>query len=120
MKTKINIQQIIFKSLAVGISLVLVSFTLNAQVFWKVLLENNSFNDIAIFLVDTGSQVNAQEDSTIDSNDANTFLAYMQTEKKLQPEGGITSEDNLSSNTFTFENKTELPLNLNNKIDNKH
>ncbi|HPF52343.1 MAG TPA: hypothetical protein PK335_12245 [Draconibacterium sp.] len=48
MKTKNNVQKAITKSLAVIISLVLLSFTVNAQEFWKSVLKNNSFTQIAM------------------------------------------------------------------------
>jgi hypothetical protein len=47
MKTKNNVQKTILRSGAVILSLVLLSFTVAAQGYWKQLLTNNSFTQIA-------------------------------------------------------------------------
>lgn len=41
MKTRNNVQKAIIKTMAVIMSLVLVSITVNAQEFWKTVLKNN-------------------------------------------------------------------------------
>jgi hypothetical protein len=51
MKTKNNVQKTILRSAAVIISFVLVSYTVSAQEFWKKLIENSSFNEIAIAMI---------------------------------------------------------------------
>jgi hypothetical protein len=48
MKTKNNVQKAVLRSAAVVVSFVLISFTVSAQTFWKRLLENTGFSDIAI------------------------------------------------------------------------
>jgi hypothetical protein len=48
MKTKNNVQKAITKLLAVSISLVLISITVQAQEFWKSVLINNAFHQIAM------------------------------------------------------------------------
>ena len=53
MKTKNNVQKAILRWAAVVVSFVLVSYTVSAQDFWKRLLENSSFNEIALALVDS-------------------------------------------------------------------
>jgi hypothetical protein len=52
MKTKNNVQKTILRTGAVVLSLVLLSFTVAAQGYWKQLLSNNSFTLIASALVD--------------------------------------------------------------------
>ncbi|MCK5729967.1 MAG: hypothetical protein KAH68_02755 [Draconibacterium sp.] len=53
MKTKNNVQKTILRSIAVVVSFVLISLTVNGQDFWKKLLENSSFNEIALAMVET-------------------------------------------------------------------
>ncbi len=53
MKTKNNVQKTILRSIAVVVSFVLLSLTVSAQGFWKQLLSNSSFKDIALALVET-------------------------------------------------------------------
>jgi len=53
MKTKNNVQKTILRTGAVIVSFVLISLTVNAQEFWQRLLENSSFNTIAMVMVDT-------------------------------------------------------------------
>jgi hypothetical protein len=52
MKTKNNVQKTILRSVAVLISFVLISFTVSAQEFWRKLLTNSSFNEIALAMVE--------------------------------------------------------------------
>ncbi|HKI89848.1 MAG TPA: hypothetical protein VKA38_12535 [Draconibacterium sp.] len=112
MKTKNNVQKAIFKSLAVVISLVLISFTVNAQGFWKALLENNSFNEIAMFMVETRNEANAN--ATAKSTDANTFAAYMETETEetLELEDWMTNDNYFMPATISMEEETESPMEL--------
>jgi hypothetical protein len=56
MKTKNNVQKTILRSVAVFISFVLISLTVTAQGYWKQLLTNNSFNQIAYALVENPSK----------------------------------------------------------------
>ena len=53
MKTKNNVQKTILRSFAVLLSFVLISLTVSAQDFWKKLLTNSSFNEIALAMVKT-------------------------------------------------------------------
>lgn len=46
-----QIQKVFLRSAAVIISFVLISFTVSAQGFWKQLLTNNSFGEMAILMV---------------------------------------------------------------------
>ena len=56
MKTKNNVQKTILRSIAVVVSFVLISITVSAQGFWKKLLENSSFNEIALAMVETSNK----------------------------------------------------------------
>lgn len=53
MKTKNNVQKTILSTSAVIVSLVLISFTVTAQDFWKMVITNSSFNEIALAMADT-------------------------------------------------------------------
>jgi hypothetical protein len=53
MKTKTNFRKTAMRSGAVVVSFVLVSFTVSAQGFWKKLLTNSSFSEIAIAMIET-------------------------------------------------------------------
>ena len=61
MKTKNNVQKAILKSMAMGISLVLITLTVNAQDFWKSILENASINEIALAMVETSNEIETTE-----------------------------------------------------------
>ena len=56
MKTKSNVQKAILRSAAVVVSFVLISFTVSGQDFWKRLIVNSSFNDIALAMVETTNE----------------------------------------------------------------
>ncbi len=107
MKTKNNVQKAILKSMVMGLSLVLISLTLNAQDFWKTLMENNSFNVIALAMVD--NTVEASPAST----DANVFAKYMEEEieETLDVEEWMTNENNFET-FLTIELENENPLEL--------
>jgi hypothetical protein len=60
MKTKNNVQKTLLSTSAVIISLVLVSFTVTAQEFWKMVITNSSFNQIALALADTREKPKAE------------------------------------------------------------
>ncbi|WP_299584754.1 hypothetical protein, partial [uncultured Sunxiuqinia sp.] len=45
-------EKVLLRSAAVIISFVLISFTVSAQGFWKQLLTNNSFGQVALLMVE--------------------------------------------------------------------
>ena len=107
MKTKNNVQKAILKSMAMGLSLVLISLTVNAQDFWKTIFENNSFNVIALAMVD-----NTIETSPA-STDANALAIYMEEEieETLDVEEWMTNENNFGTFlTIEVENENSLEL----------
>ena len=53
MKTKNNVQKTVLRTAAVIVSFVLISFTVAAQDFWKTVLTNSSFNQIALAMAET-------------------------------------------------------------------
>jgi hypothetical protein len=54
-----NVQRAILRSVAVIISFVLVSYTVSAQDFWRKLITNSSFNEIAIAMIETNGKITA-------------------------------------------------------------
>jgi hypothetical protein len=58
MKTKNNVQKTVLRTGAVVASFVLISFTVAAQDFWKTLLTNSSFNQIALAMVEGSKKAN--------------------------------------------------------------
>ncbi|HCE58413.1 MAG TPA: hypothetical protein DER09_11420 [Prolixibacteraceae bacterium] len=60
MKTKNNVQKTVLSTSAVIISLVLISFTVTAQDFWKMVITNSSFNEIALAMTDTHEKPKSQ------------------------------------------------------------
>ncbi len=118
MKTKNNVQKAITKTLAAGMSLVLISITVNAQDFWKSLFENSSFNTIATAMVDNNPKVTNNE--TITSATANFATFNEETEKNLELESWMTDESNFTA-TFTSENnEVEAPLSLEDWMTSKN
>jgi hypothetical protein len=61
MKTKNNVQKTVTRSAAVIVSFVLIGFTVAAQDFWKTVLANSSFNQIALAMVETSKKTNVPE-----------------------------------------------------------
>jgi hypothetical protein len=55
MKTRNNVQKTILSTAAVIMSLVMISFTVTAQEFWKTVITNSSFNQIALAMAETNA-----------------------------------------------------------------
>jgi hypothetical protein len=131
MKTKNNVQKTVLRTGAVVASFVLISFTVAAQDFWKTVLTNSSFNQIALAMVETSkkSDVPAAASNTnkgyyiyendyddklnvedwMTNNDYFTPASFLQVEK----ENDLLVEDwMLDENLFTVANETESPLAL--------
>jgi len=111
MKTTNNVQKAILKSLTVGMSLVLISITINAQDFWKSVLENNSLNEIALAMV--GTSENETASKKLGTSDVEFFAAYIEeeTEKPMELEPWMTNDFSAGS-YFFLQEETEAPLNL--------
>lgn len=91
MKTKTNLQRTAIRSGAVVVSLVLISFTVSAQGFWKKLLTNSSFNEIAIAMIEVPEGVNTSATSAAVGAHWNSFdLAF---DPALELEGWMSDED---------------------------
>ncbi|HZH72471.1 MAG TPA: hypothetical protein VFD91_08270 [Mariniphaga sp.] len=107
MKTKTNFKKTAIRSGAVVVSFVLISFTVSAQGFWKKLLTNSSFNEIAIAMIEQPEGVNASGTSAAGSTSWNTFdLAF---DPALELEGWMSDEDYFYSSEFqSVEASAEL------------
>jgi len=114
MKTKDNVQKAILKSMAVVFSIILINMTVNAQDFWKSILENASFNEIALAM--TESNVEASSAST----DANAFAAYLEveTEEALELEDWMVTESNFAT-FISIEEESENRMELEDWMTNE-
>ncbi|MCY1721568.1 hypothetical protein OU798_14525 [Prolixibacteraceae bacterium Z1-6] len=117
MKTKDNVQKAITKSLAVIISLVLISITVNAQDFWKTVLENSSFSQLAMAMTSEATPASADANST---TDASAFAEYLteETEESLQLENWMTNENNFFE-TVNIETEIENRLEIESWMTNE-
>ena len=129
MKTKNNVQKTVLRTGAVIVSFVLISFTVAAQDFWKTLLTNSSFNQIALAMVETSKkpEVNTPEikagnanymfenlkdtqlgiEDWMTNSDYFKPVVFQEKESKLQVEDWMKNED-----LFAVSNETERPLAL--------
>ncbi len=130
MKTKNNVQKTVLSTSAVIISLVLISYTVTAQDFWKMVITNSSFNEIALAMTDTREKPKSQpvnhetwieklspveeqeqelavEDWMKESStfDASAPLTQPETESNLKVEDWMTDESH-----FETGNETDMPL----------
>jgi len=131
MKTRNNVQKTVLRTAAVIVSFVLISFTVAAQDFWKTVLTNSSFNQIALAMVETSkkSDVPATETKTnkvnyIYANDyddkldvedwmTNSEFFTLSSFLPVEKENDLQLEDwMLDENLFTVASETESPLTL--------
>jgi hypothetical protein len=103
MKTKNNVQKTILKSVAVLLSLVLVSFTVGATGSWKELLADNSFGEIAKVMIEHSSETGSY-------NTAN-FL-FEESESPLELEEWMTGNEYFTTFSIQFENASEKALEI--------
>jgi hypothetical protein len=108
MKTKNNVQKTVLKSMAVVISFVLISITVNAQDFWKSILENTSFNEIALAMVENNTK------TITSSSDAHSFAAILEVEneEELELENWMIDETLFDANLMSIETESEAALEL--------
>ncbi|QIA09433.1 hypothetical protein [Draconibacterium halophilum] len=112
MKTTNNVQKAITKSLAVIISLVLISITVNAQDFWRTVLENNSFSQIAMAMTDNTEASSASADAS-SKTDMSAYAKYaaVEAEEALDVENWMLAENNFFT-TVTVATAAESSLEL--------
>ena len=111
MKTKNNVQKTILRSLAVVLSFVLISFTVNAQDFWKKLLENSSFNEIALAMVEKTN------DSSLSDSESDAFLLLLledEFEPVLEIESWMNDDHYFGVESFEISAEIDNELELEN------
>ena len=95
MKTKNNVQKTLLRWAAVFVSFILISFTVSAQDFWKRLIENSSFGNIAMAMVET-KDIPAKSSNKI-------FEVENETETSLALENWMTNESVFSVPSMNLE-----------------
>jgi hypothetical protein len=118
MKTKNSVQKTILRSGAVIVSFVLISLTVSAQDFWKKLLVNSSFNEIALAMTETSK--NAKVPAGSDAKTSAIILYQEEVEKPLQVEEWMTDESHFSNSIFNYETEQESKLDLENWMLNEN
>ena len=109
MKTKNNVQKTVLRTAAVVASFVLISFTVAAQDFWKTVLTNSSFNQIALAMVETSktSDVPAAASKTNKVN----YIYENDYDDKLDIEDWMTNNKYFTLASFLpVEKETDLQL----------
>ena len=112
MKTKNNVQKAITKSFAVIISLVLLSFTVNAQDFWKTVLKNNSFTQIAMVMTSEHSVPSHYKVSAPASTASFGEMFGTEDEPELALENWMINETLFSGVTGMLQPEAEPALEL--------
>ena len=106
MKTRNNVQKAILRTGAVIVSLVLISLTVSAQDFWKKLLVNSSFNEIALAMTENPKKSTTDTDADF----SDLYLINQESEEDLQLEDWMFNESNFQS--FNYSNVREEKLNV--------
>jgi len=102
MKTKNNVQKTLLRWAAVFVSFVLISFTVSAQDFWKNLIENSSFGNIAMAMVDT-KKMPAELPAA-------NFSFETEQEANLELENWMTDKTTFAVSAFNYLKETESEL----------
>jgi len=110
MKTKNNVQKTFLRTGAVIMSFVLISFTVSAQDFWKKLITNSSFNEIAIAMIET----NKESEVPAKINAFNTANFYFDAvyEPSMELENWMTSDNYFIGVSYYSGLEVEVPLSL--------
>jgi len=108
-KTKNNVQKTVTRSAAVIVSFVLISFTVTAQDFWKAVLTNSSFNQIALAMVETSKKTNVPEKTT--GANASDYFYESENDAVLVVEDWMTENDYFNPAAFIqAEKENELQV----------
>ena len=112
-----QIQKVLLRSAAVIISFVLISFTVSAQGFWKQILTNNSFGEIAMLMVQeseadyTADARNAHSELPANAESA-TFFMEPAAEEALELESWMTDDAYFGSLNAALQPESEPALEL--------
>ena len=111
MKTKDNVQKTIANSIAILISLVLLSITVKAQSFWENVFENRFIQPIALAMVNE-TQLEIIPTPTIKLHEFNAALALLETETEeaLKLENWMVDDKIFVANNFAVDNENPLEL----------
>jgi len=109
MKTKNNVQKTILRSVAVVVSFVLISLTVSGQDFWKKLLANSSFNEIALAMVETPK---VTETSDLTSENFNFSLLETENDPTLELENWMLDTKKFSSVVFQISQERDNALEI--------
>ena len=110
MKTKNNVQKTKSKTLAVIISLVLISFTVKAQDFWKSVSTNDNYNIMAMVDYNFATTATGLKSATSSAN-ATTAYAELEKEEELEVEDWMFNE-NYFPTLLNIEDELEEPMQL--------
>jgi len=105
-----NVQKAFLRTIAVIVSFVLISYTVSAQEFWKKLLTNSSFNEIAIAMTKTETASSA----TTGKMNSTRFYLEKATEPAMELESWMTNESTFSIFNNNIENEIEIPMAIEN------
>ncbi len=105
-----NVRKAILRSAAVIVSFVLISLTVSAQDFWKKLLTNSSFNEIALAMTETSKKPASTANS--ETSASATYILNDEHEDALKVEDWMLNENNFSNSTIQNEEETESKLNI--------
>lgn len=109
MKTKNNVQKAILRLVAVIVSFVLISFTVTAQDFWKKLIANSSFNEIALAMVETSREIVGLESTT---ENFKLIEVENEVEPALELEEWMSDERNFGVSDFQIIDETKDDLDI--------
>lgn len=116
-----KIENPVSKTFAVVLSLVLISFTVSANGFWKQLLVNNTFGKMAILMVDQENEntrfltyASPVASSTDARSSIDAFVIKSAPENNLKIESWMTKEALFGANALTDQACKEQPLKIEN------
>ena len=98
-KTRNNVQKTVLRSLAVVVSFVLISLTVTAQDFWKTVLANSSFNQIALAMAETSKKPTAP--ASVAENNTAGYIFENEYDGKLALEYWMTDNNYFEATSAT-------------------
>lgn len=117
MKTKNNVQKTILSTSAVIVTLVLLSYTVTARNFWKMVLENSSFNQIAISMTD--SRVKTKETQANNETWMEKMVTVNEQEPEMKVEDWMKESGNFEVVNLLPEISVEQPLEVEDWMKNE-
>lgn len=112
MKTRNNVQKAVTKTMAVIMSLVLLSITVNAQEFWKNILRNNSFSQIAYAMAEESTEATIYPTEAVVADYADMASLFVAEAEPSLPMESWMLDVNRFSATTSILTETESALEL--------